>query len=87
MNCRKRAGGSKFTRGISQRARAVAITATLGNGNYVNQYGHSRYLYQLWVVNYVCFSKSCYNKCNQKRHVIETHAFKSQARSGVDDIV
>lgn len=62
-------------------------SVTFDSGNYVNQYGHSRYLYQLWVVNYVCFSKSCYNKCNQKRHVIETHAFKSQARSGVDDIV
>ena len=36
MNCRKRAGGSKFTRGISQRARAVAITATLGKTRYVN---------------------------------------------------
>ena len=49
-------------------------SVTFDSGNYVNQYGHSRYLYQLWVVNYVCFSKSCYNKCNQKRHVIETHA-------------
>lgn len=35
MNCQKRAGGSKFTRGISQRAETVGITATLGKTFYV----------------------------------------------------
>ncbi len=53
MNCRKRTGGSKFTRVISQRARTVDLTATLGKTRYVKQThgSNQHYLFLNWRVN------------------------------------
>ncbi|SPJ44466.1 hypothetical protein LCAC16_PA110003 [Leuconostoc carnosum] len=42
MNCRKRAGGSKFTRVISQRTQTVSITATLVKTCYVELFHYNK---------------------------------------------
>lgn len=52
VTCRKRAGGSKFRRAISQRARTVGIPDTLGKPRYVKYYSvRYRINYSLYVLS------------------------------------